>query len=376
MKGTADGEEFTNFVSRNWKQLVQRYAPYVDGNYADAEDLVQEAMIDLARQWHEVDTPKAWIHRHCERGAIRVISRHQHPVRGALALDQSYAESLPADSRNPAADSDAYMLAQELVSSSLEWTMLNLHADGYTHAEIVKSVKDHPIWARRRMGCTTSNVGKVLRREKERLARKIRHRLRTRERATEGNREMIMTAVLALPKKQREAFGLRLLGFEPLMIARKMGTKPMNARANLSHANKKLADVFGLDYEDATAVPQFVDGNLSLASSCIMLGAALAERSDLSELIPLSDRPRDTWSSINGAVIIAAAWLGTCMVKEKVPPSQWIPALPDKYLVETLVKAVADAVAEKLNSDGDVEASLSIPLPMELKAWFRPTVAS
>jgi RNA polymerase sigma factor (sigma-70 family) len=368
VNGTADGVEFAKFVSRNRVPLVRRYAHHVDGNYADAEDVVQEGLIDLARHWHEVDEPKGWMHRHCERGAIRVIRRRQHRVRGALPLDQDYAESLPADRHNPAADSYAYALAEELVSGPLEWTMLKLHADGCTHAEIAEAVKHHPAWARRRMGCTSANVGKVLRREKERLSREITQRLRSQELGVNEDREMIMAAILTLPKKQREAFGLRLAGFEPVMIARKMSTKPMNARANLSHANRKLADDFGLDPDDATAVPRFVHRSLSNTSLSIVLGATLAGREDLFELVvPSGEGIR---GSLHATITAASTAIGKYMMSANGDLMERIKAVTDDYVATAVAKGVAEEVVRHLKTMPDkdvIKGALTIPLPFDLR---------
>jgi DNA-directed RNA polymerase specialized sigma24 family protein len=272
MKPDAHGEELASYISQRFEPLVRRWSHSVDGVFADAQDLVQDSVIALARNWPDVEDADRWMHRVCERGAAKVVRQRQHPVRGAVPLDSDYAASLPAEQDNPAADSDAYRLARELVTGPLEWKMLSLHAEGCTHAQIAEAVQDDPSWGHHRMRCTPANIGTMLRREKERLSREIRRRLAAQKDIFAANIKAVRREVLALPEKQRETFALRLLGLEPYGIAKVMGCKPGTARVNLSHANKRLGEAL---CTGASLAHQHIRESLSLVDLAVLLAEAL-----------------------------------------------------------------------------------------------------
>lgn len=289
MNPNAHSADFARFFTTHFTKLVERWSRAIGGFTADAEDLVQESMLSLAEKWGTIENPEGWMHTACKRAAVKSVKRRRHRLHGALPLEDSYAESLPAEPENRGAESDAYFLARELVAGPLEWKALNLHVAGYTAADIAHIVHADPGWRRRRTRCSPANVNKMLRQEKARLSRQICDRLTIPEEDSRARNLLIMGTICMLPTRQREVFILRMAGLEPTEIAYVTDISPANARMSLSLANKKLAVVLGMPIEDAKHVLERVDKDLYPLTKATLVGAAVAH------ILPPDHNPLDAF---------------------------------------------------------------------------------
>ena len=345
----ANSEEFEAFFKAHFDRLVRRWSRELGGVTADAEDLVQDAMIALASKWGEIETPDAWMHRVCARGAAKVVRRRCHPVRGAIALQDPHTESLAAEPENRAAISEAYLLASEFVSGPLEWKALNLHAQGCTAAEIAEILRADSGWRHRRMSCSAANVGKMVRQEKARLSQQVSRRLAAVEHQSSGMSDLIVRTVVWLPEKQRVAFGLRLLGLRHAETAAVMGTAQATARMNLCHANRKLAEAFELPAQTAPQTDRFIRKNLDDMSRAYLLGTVLARADEFRTFLSDTKRAKNPKKDFTGPedenddLVLAAAFeLGRFAARHNIPSSQTRAAL------ETLTDRAAERNVAKI----------------------------
>ena len=198
-----DAEAFANLV-RRYTGLVFNTAKRVTGNAVDAEDVVQECFLDLARQAAQIkDLLPAWLHCVATRRALNLKSsltaRRQReraairdePVRAAATISGEWSEIAPL------VDQALLSLSDELRSP-----LLLSFFDGLSHDDIAA-----------RLGCSRATVGRRI----ETAIKELRLRLD----APRRNLAALPAILLALPRAApgdhvlHQAIRIGLAGYGP-----------------------------------------------------------------------------------------------------------------------------------------------------------------
>ena len=202
-----DAEAFTALV-RRYTGLVFNTAKRVTGNAVDAEDVVQECFLDLARQAAQIqDLLPAWLHCVATRRALNLrtslTARRQReqaavrdePVRAPATVSGEWSEI------GPLVDQAILSLPEELRSC-----LLLSFFDGLSHDDIAA-----------RLGCSRATVGRRI----ETAIKELRQQLD----APRRNLSALPAILLALPREVppehllHEAIRIGLAGYGPAVPA-------------------------------------------------------------------------------------------------------------------------------------------------------------
>ncbi len=139
----------------SWYDAMVRYASRLTGSVHEAEEVVQQAFLELFEQLCSgaaIDNPRAWTFCIIRRGAGRRIERH---LRREVSLDDpDLLESMPAPSG--CMDSDLERMLSVLTRREVEVVMLRLESMKYR--EIASA-----------LGISTSSVNALLARALRKL---------------------------------------------------------------------------------------------------------------------------------------------------------------------------------------------------------------
>jgi RNA polymerase sigma-70 factor (sigma-E family) len=166
----APGEaDFAAFAASSRDALL-RFALALDArSLADAEDLVQAALIRVAARWHDVEVPLAYTRRAIARLAIdraRSAERRREQV-GLVGLD--------ADPLHPGSRSAAQDPAERVADSDHVWRLLGTLPARQRQALVLRYIADvSEAETARILGCplgtVKSEVHRALRRLRAQLA--------------------------------------------------------------------------------------------------------------------------------------------------------------------------------------------------------------
>lgn len=135
---------FAEFYLTFMPSLV-RFLRWQGAPFADAENIAQETMADLYRQWASVQKPAAWARKAASRRWVRIIAdgRLEHPVDDAVLERVSTSSLLTADDILAFEQRyDVVGLLDTLPSRQrqvLAWTY-----EGYTPSEIAEELQLTP----------------------------------------------------------------------------------------------------------------------------------------------------------------------------------------------------------------------------------------
>ncbi|MEY9929632.1 RNA polymerase sigma factor (sigma-70 family) [Catenulispora sp. GP43] len=218
---------FEDFYSAVHDSQVAQVTWLLNGDRADAEDIVQQSMMELYLAWPNVTKHYGWLQTACERKVWkRWNSRGRIPLPLEEAVRLPGAEPDPAD--RAALGDDVRAAAQVL--SREEMALFQRIADGYTLAQIADVYS-----------LTVPQIRTAIKKARCRFAAAPAGPLESEEEVLEYCRSRLEH----LPPQQEEVMTWALYGVKPDVIASWMGISANGARVNLHHAKTALAHMPG-----------------------------------------------------------------------------------------------------------------------------------
>ena len=219
-------EDFETFYRQNVANVF-RFVLMRGTNRADAEDIVQEAFVDLHMHWDKVTNPNAWLWTVCSRKVAKFFHRSAREIPVAAVDDSSAVEADPAETV------EARLEFEDLLNeaSPTEAAALTLLSLGYSQAEAAIEV-----------GSTVAQVRKLLRKQR-------RPQMTLDDKADENDtpqQRRVRQVLRMLPQRQHDVFMLRLDGLSPKEIGQRLDMSDNNARVTQHHASKAVAEALGL----------------------------------------------------------------------------------------------------------------------------------
>ena len=148
------------------ESALLRYAFSLTGRRAIAEEIVQEAFLQLHSRWDEIEAPKAWLFRCVRNRAYNYVRDHQREI---LSSDDEYADAAKDEDTTPEAviqRLEANATLRQLLDELDETDRL------LVKLKYFEGLKYRDISAR--TGLTVSNVGYRLHHILKQLAGKLR----------------------------------------------------------------------------------------------------------------------------------------------------------------------------------------------------------
>ena len=136
MTGVGD---FEAYYRLHFGQYVAQTTKLV-GNHADAEEIVQDAFLNLSRQWIHVENPGGWLTNACRWGAKTTIRQRKRRLARWGSADE--ADQIPASGADPAEIAELGDTARWLLSRLLphEAEVVALLADGASRAQVAAAL--------------------------------------------------------------------------------------------------------------------------------------------------------------------------------------------------------------------------------------------
>jgi RNA polymerase sigma factor (sigma-70 family) len=146
-----NAETFEEFFQANYRTLVKR-ARYVGASMEEAEDAASEAMLDVCKNWHRLEDPRAWSCRAVVRFYFKAKTRGLDRVRARQAREQTGTAWSSAHTNLTSWEEWQWIkqvLLDELTYEQREVVVLVM--DGYGHIEIAEEIGLTPNAVRQRL---------------------------------------------------------------------------------------------------------------------------------------------------------------------------------------------------------------------------------
>jgi RNA polymerase sigma factor (sigma-70 family) len=144
-------ETFEQFFHTHYRRLVKQ-ARYVGASMDEAEDAAAEAMLDVCKNWHRLDEPRAWSRRAVIRFYFKAKKRGLDRIRAERVREQMGAPSFSADIH--LTSWEEWQWIKQLLLNELTYEQRQVVAmvmDGYGLNEIAEEIGLTPGSVRQRL---------------------------------------------------------------------------------------------------------------------------------------------------------------------------------------------------------------------------------
>lgn len=233
---------FEGFYAAQYDLRVSQTAGKVGGKQ-NAEDIVQDAMLDLYRMWDQAKNPEALLTTIVQRKVYKFWDSKERHAASALGPETDKVADPAAGPEVLAEQRDTIRRATEAMSP--------------IEREIVagRTQRDSAAAIASRTGATEQQVRRAGRRMERRMASVLADPEPTPELAAMD----VVPCIKRLPLRQRQVLGLAIEGLRPAAIAQVFHITPNNARVNLHHAKKAMAGVLAEFLPDETVAADMLD---------------------------------------------------------------------------------------------------------------------
>lgn len=265
---------FEAFYAAQYRLRVRQAAGKVGGKQ-NAEDIVQESMLDLLRMWEQAKDPEALLTTIIQRKVYKLWNGEKRRAASALSPETE-------ETADPAAGPE--VLAEQ--RNTIRWAAESMSP---IEREIVagRAQRDSAAAIAARTGATEQQIRHAGRRMERRMASAL---------AEPGPVPELAAIDLApyrnrLPLRQRQVLTLALEGMRPAVIAQVFHITPNNARVNLHHARKAMIGILAEVFPDDDAAAGMLDHLIEWTQS-VRDGWAFAPRPVPNRPRGMSNRPR------------------------------------------------------------------------------------
>jgi len=244
---------FEAFYTATRDNQVAGVTRLLNGDHADAEDVVQQAMMELYIAWPTVARQAGWLTTACDR---KVWKRWSGRSRAPLPLEAAaHLPGMDPDPSEHAVQRDRLRAVAEVLSST-EMAIFQAIANGYTLAQIADA-----------RSTTVAQLRTTIQR--------ARHRLDATPAGPVESEEDVLAYCLSrlerLPSRQRDVATWAFWGTKPDAIASRLGISANTARVNLHHAKRALAQMPG------APAPELIDALIRTLRDRVTLDRSTAQ---------------------------------------------------------------------------------------------------